>query len=40
MRPLPLTGNTAKEMEKWITDGISKEKDSVVEKIYKENDKG
>src|SRR3990172_3956559 len=40
LSPLPLTGNTAKEMEKWITDGISKEKDSVVEKIYKENDKG
>jgi transposase len=40
LSPLPLTGNTAKEMEKWITDGISKEKDSRLEKIYKENDKG
>ena len=40
LSPLPLTGNTAKEMEKWITDGIGKEKDSGLEKVYKENDKG
>src|SRR3990172_6673696 len=33
LSPLPLTGNTAKEMGKWITDGISKEKDSGLEKI-------
>jgi transposase len=40
LTPLPLTGNTAKEMENWITKGISKEQDSGLEKIYKENDKG
>jgi transposase len=27
-------------MENWITEGINKEKDSGLEKIYKENDKG
>ena len=40
LSPLPLRGNTGKEMEKWITEGIGKEKDSGLEKIYKENDKG
>lgn len=40
LSPLPLTGNTAKEMENWITEGIRKEKDSGLEKIYKANDKG
>lgn len=40
LSPLPLTGNTAKEMENWITEGIRKEKDIGLEKIYKANDKG
>jgi transposase len=40
LSPLPLRGNTGKEIENWITEGIGKEKDSGLEKVYKENDKG
>jgi len=40
LSPLPLTGNTAKEMENWIAEGLKKEKDNGLEKIYRENDKG
>ncbi|MCP4651973.1 MAG: IS1634 family transposase [Candidatus Omnitrophica bacterium] len=40
LSPLPLTGNTAKEMEAWITDGIKKRTDGCLEFVYKENAKG
>ena len=40
LSPLPLIGNTAKEMENWITEGVVKDKENVLEKIYKQNEKG
>ena len=40
LSPLPLTGNTKKEMEDWITEGIKRDGDGRLEQVHKENAKG
>jgi len=38
--PLPLTGQTAKDMETWIDEGIQRDLDYQLELIFRNNDKG
>jgi transposase len=38
--PLPLTGQTAKEMETWIDDGVIKDLEYQLELIFRNNEKG
>lgn len=38
LSPLPLTGNTAQEMNEWITEGIRKDKNGTLELIFKQSD--
>lgn len=40
LSPLPLTGQTAKDMETWIDDGIQRDLDYQLELIFRNNDKG
>lgn len=39
LSPLPLTGQTAKDMESWIDDGVQKDLDYQLELIFRNNDK-
>ena len=39
LSPLPLTGQTAKEMESWIDEGVQKELDYQLELIFRNNEK-
>ena len=40
LSPLPLTGQTAKEIETWINQGVEKDFNYQLELIFRNNDKG
>jgi transposase len=40
LSPLPLTGQTATDMENWIDEGVEKDFDHQLEFIFRNNDKG
>ena len=40
LSPLPLTGATAEAMEAWITEGLGKDRDGGLERIFRTNDRG
>src|SRR4029453_12770510 len=40
LSPLPLTGATAEAMEAWITEGVSKDRDGELERIFRTNHRG
>lgn len=39
LSPLPLVGTTARDMEEWITRGIEKDNNGLIELIFKQNDR-